>query len=159
MANEILDGTDVICQLLGKGERFSDQPRDPLSQRTVESLDVIGYPLLLFDDSMLLLWNDSLIGTPAICIEPRMLSVALGYQLPKGFGTNSTPVSDMECDNLPTVDVDSNPDPLFVGFLTDETQHLIDFGFKRTDDQFLGKGFDSEVQVIGQLIIQVHHKT
>ena len=55
MANEVLYRADVICQLLGEGERFSDQPRDPLSQRTVESLNVIGYPLLLFDNSMLLL--------------------------------------------------------------------------------------------------------
>ena len=79
MANEILYRADMVCQLLGKGERLSDQPRHPLSQRAVESFDVIGYPLLLFDDSMLLLWNDSLIGTPAICIEHSMLSVALGY--------------------------------------------------------------------------------
>ena len=79
MANEILDGTDVICQLLGKGERFSDQPRDPLSQRIVESLDVIGYPLLLFDHSMLLCFNHTLIRTPAIGIKHSMLPVALGY--------------------------------------------------------------------------------
>ena len=64
----------------------------------------------------------------------------------------------MECDNLPTVDVDSNPDPLFVGFLTDEALHLIDFGFKRTDDQFLHLRFDLEVQVIGQLIIEINHE-
>ena len=159
MTNEILYRANVIRQFLGEGERLSEQPRHPLSQRAVESFDVIGNAPLLFDHSMLLCWNHTHISLPAICIEPRMLSVALGYQLPKGFGTNSTPVSDMECDNLPTVDVGSNPDPLFVGFLTDETQHLIDFGFKRTDYQFLGKGFDSEVQVIGQLIIQVHHKT
>ena len=72
MANEILDGTDVICQLLGEGERFSDQPRYPLSQRTVKPLDVIGYPLLLFDDSMLLFGNDTFVGLPSICIESRM---------------------------------------------------------------------------------------
>ena len=159
VANEILDGTDVICQLLGKGERFSDQPRDPLSQRTVESLDVIGYPLLLFDDLMLLCWNHTHISLPAICIEPRMLSVALGYQLPKGFGTNSTPVSDMECDNLPTTPVHSNPYPLLVGFLTDEAQHLIDFRLQCIDHQFLHFRFGLQVQVIGQLVIEINHET
>ena len=102
MANEILDGTDVICQLLGEGERFSDQPRDPLSQRTVESLDVIGYPLLLFDHPMLLLWNDTFIGLPSICIESCMSPVVFWYQLPKGLCTYPTAISNMECDDLPT---------------------------------------------------------
>ena len=72
VANEILDGTNVIRQLLGKRKRLADQPRDPLSQRAVESLDVIGYPLSLFDDPMLLFGNDTFVGLPSICIESRM---------------------------------------------------------------------------------------
>ena len=79
MANEILDGTNVIRQFLGEGERFSDQPRDPLSQRAVESLDMIGNALLLFDDSMLLLWNDTFVCTPPVCIKGRMSPVAFWY--------------------------------------------------------------------------------
>ncbi len=158
MANEVLYRPNMIGEFLGKGERLPDQTRHPLSQGAVESFDVIGNAPLLFDHSMLLCWNHTHISLPAICIEPRMLSVELGYQLPKGFGTNSTPVSDMECDDLPTTPVHSNPYPLLVCFLTDEALHLIDFGFKRTDYQFLRKGFDLEVGVIGQLIIQVHHK-
>ena len=102
MANEILYRADMVCQLLGKGERLSDQPRHPLSQRAVESFDVIGYPLLLFDDSMLLLWNHTLVCLPAICVESRIAPIALWYGLPKGKGTNSTAVSDVECDDLPT---------------------------------------------------------
>ena len=65
VTDEILYRADVIDQYLGKRERFSDQTRYPLSQRTVESFDVIGYPLLLFDNSMLLLWNHTLICLPA----------------------------------------------------------------------------------------------
>ena len=79
MANEILYRADMVCQLLGKGERLSDQPRHPLSQRAVESFDVIGYPLLLFDDSMLLLWNHTLVCLPPVCIKGRMSPVALWY--------------------------------------------------------------------------------
>ena len=86
MANEILDGADMIGEFLGKRERVSDQPRYPLSQRAVESIDVIGYPLLLFDDSMLLLWNDTFIGLPSICIESCMSPVVFWYQLPSGQG-------------------------------------------------------------------------
>ena len=79
MTDEILDSADVICQLLGKGERLPGQSRDPLSQGTVESLDVIGDAPLFIDDSMLLFGNDPLIGTPAIGIERGMLPVALWY--------------------------------------------------------------------------------
>ena len=79
MANEVLDGANMIGELLGKGKRFSDQTRYSLSQRAVEPLDMVGYPLLLFDHPMLLCWNHTLIRTPAIGIEPRMLPVALGY--------------------------------------------------------------------------------
>ena len=79
MANEVLYRPNMIGEFLGKGERLPDQPRDPLSQRAVESLDVISYPLLLFDDSMLLCFNHTLIRTPAIGIKHSMLPVALGY--------------------------------------------------------------------------------
>jgi len=79
VTNEILDGTNVIRQLLGKGKRLPDQTRYPLSQRAVESFDVIGNALLLFDDSMLLLWNHTLVCTKAIGIERGMLLVALRY--------------------------------------------------------------------------------
>jgi hypothetical protein len=120
---------------------------------------VIGYPLLLFDHSMLLCFNHTRISLPAIGIEHSMLSVALGYQLPKGFGTNSTSIAHMECNNLPTTPVHGNPDPLFVGFLTDEALHFIDFGFKRTDEIFLRFRFGLQVQVIGQLVIEIHHET
>ena len=72
VTNEILDGTNVIRKLFGKGKRLSDQTRYPLSQRAVESFDVIGYPLLLFDHSMLFLWNYTLICLPSVCIESRM---------------------------------------------------------------------------------------
>ncbi len=79
VANEILDGANVIRQFLGKGKRLSDQTRDSLSQGTVKPLDVIGNAPLLFDDPMLVFWNHTLIRLPAICIESRMVPVALGY--------------------------------------------------------------------------------
>ena len=127
MANEILNRADVICQLLGKQERLPDQSRDLLSQGTVESLDVIGDAPLFIDDLMLMVWNDFLIRTPAIGIERGVLQVALGYGLPKRFGALTTPVSDVECDNLPTFHIHSHPYPLLVCFFADEAVHFIDF--------------------------------
>ncbi len=86
MANEILDGADMIGEFLGKRERVSDQPRYPLSQRAVESLDVIGDAPLLVDDPMLLCWNHTLIRTKAIGIESCMSPVVFWCQLPSGQG-------------------------------------------------------------------------
>ena len=71
MANEILDGADVICQLLGKRERLPDQTKYPLSQRAIKPLDMIGYAAMLVDNPMLLFFNHTLIRLPAICIENR----------------------------------------------------------------------------------------
>ena len=79
MTNEILDGSDVICQFLGEGKRLSDQTRHSLSQRAVESLDVIGFTAMFFDHLILLFWNDTRIRLPAICIESRIVPVALWY--------------------------------------------------------------------------------
>ena len=75
----------MIGEFLGKRERVSDQPRYPLSQRAVESLDVIGDAPLLVDDPMLLCWNHTLIRTKAIGIESCMSPVVFWYQLPSGL--------------------------------------------------------------------------
>ena len=72
MANEVFDGSDVICQLLGERKRLSDQARDSLPQGTVKSFDMIGDALLLFDHPMLLLWNHTLVCLPPICIKGRI---------------------------------------------------------------------------------------
>ncbi len=64
----------------------------------------------------------------------------------------------MECDDLPALHIQSHPYPLFVRLLADEAEHLIDFGLQCIDYQFLRFGFDLEVQVIGQLVIEIHHE-
>jgi hypothetical protein len=38
--DKIPDGTNVILQGFGKGQSFSHQPRHPLPQRVVESLNL-----------------------------------------------------------------------------------------------------------------------
>jgi hypothetical protein len=41
---EELDGTDMIGQLLGDGQRLTHQTGHTLSQRVVAPLEVIGFP-------------------------------------------------------------------------------------------------------------------
>jgi hypothetical protein len=43
MANEELNGTDMVGELLGKRQRCAYQTRNALSQRVVEPFDVIGF--------------------------------------------------------------------------------------------------------------------
>ncbi len=43
VADEQLDGPDMIGELLGKRQRLTDQARHTLSQRIVEALDMIGF--------------------------------------------------------------------------------------------------------------------
>ena len=43
MANEELNGTDMVGELLGKRQRRAHQTRNALSQRVVEPFDVIGF--------------------------------------------------------------------------------------------------------------------
>jgi hypothetical protein len=43
MANEELDGPDMVGELLGKRSRRTYQTRNALAQRVVEPLDVIGF--------------------------------------------------------------------------------------------------------------------
>src|SRR5262245_29062186 len=43
MANEELNGTDMVGKLLGKRQRCAYQTRNALSQRVVEPFDVIGF--------------------------------------------------------------------------------------------------------------------
>jgi hypothetical protein len=43
VADEELDGPDMVGELLGKGQRVADQPGHALPQRVVETFDVIGF--------------------------------------------------------------------------------------------------------------------
>src|SRR5919198_3513335 len=61
MANEELNGTDVVGELLGKRQRCAYQTRNALSQRVVEALDVIRFPRKLGDRAVLCRRNHLLI--------------------------------------------------------------------------------------------------
>jgi hypothetical protein len=43
VADKHLDGPDMIGELLGKGQRLTDEPGDPLPQRMVEALNMKVY--------------------------------------------------------------------------------------------------------------------
>ena len=53
MADEELQGPDMVGELLGKGQRVAHQPCNTLPQRVVEPFDVIGFAGLLADGLVL----------------------------------------------------------------------------------------------------------
>ena len=57
MADEILDGADMIGQLFGECQRVTYETGDALPQCVIEPLDVISFPGFLCDSCMLSSWN------------------------------------------------------------------------------------------------------
>ena len=49
----------MVRQLFGEGEGVTDEAGDALSQRVVETLDVVCFPRVLRDGFVLRRWNDS----------------------------------------------------------------------------------------------------
>jgi hypothetical protein len=58
VTNEILDSADMIREFFGEGEGRTDQSRDALPYRIIETLEVIGFPGFLRDSSVLPCRND-----------------------------------------------------------------------------------------------------
>jgi len=50
----------------GEGERLAGEPADALSQREIESLDVVCLPFLFGASAVLLVGHDLLIGVPEV---------------------------------------------------------------------------------------------
>jgi len=76
---------------------------------------------------MLFFWDDIHIRIIKIGIESSVLPVNVRYFPPKLSGALSAMVADMECDNLACFGIQSDPYPLLVAFLSDETPHFVGF--------------------------------
>jgi len=53
MAYEVFDDTDMIGELFGKGQGVAYETGDALSQRVIETLDMIDFPGVLRDGFVL----------------------------------------------------------------------------------------------------------
>ena len=76
MTNEVLDGTDVMRQLLREREGLTHETRHALSQGIVEAFDVIGFPGVLRDGAMLLRWDDPFIDRILVRMEHCPFTIA-----------------------------------------------------------------------------------
>ena len=75
MADEILDGTDMVGQLFGKREGFAHQTGNALSQGIVETFNVIGFPGFLCDSLVSNRWDHALIGLLLIRLERDLFTI------------------------------------------------------------------------------------
>jgi hypothetical protein len=58
MVYEVFDGTNMIGEFFGKCQGVAYETGDTLPQRIIETLDIIGFPGVLRDDSVLCRRND-----------------------------------------------------------------------------------------------------
>jgi hypothetical protein len=75
VADEELDGTDMMGELLGKRQRLTYQARHALAQRIVEALDVIGFAGQLTDRQVLRRGNHPFVYHILIGVKRGMLTV------------------------------------------------------------------------------------
>lgn len=75
MADEVLDGPDMIGQLFGEGQGIPHQPGDALPQGVIETLDMIGFAGVLRNGFVLRSGNHACVDSIVIRIERRPLAV------------------------------------------------------------------------------------
>lgn len=137
MADEILDGTAMIGQLFGEGERVTHQPRDALSEGVIETLNTIGFTDFFRDRFVLLSWDHALVGFILIRIEHRLRALHLWQIRPQLLRTITTAIADVKRNDLACLLVHGDPEPLLVGLLFHEATHLIRFHLKTPYDHIL----------------------
>jgi hypothetical protein len=86
VTDEELHGTDMVGELLGKGQRVADQPCNALPQRGVSTFDVIGFARSFADRFVLRRRNHLLIYHIVIRVKCGVLTVCLGNLCPQLLG-------------------------------------------------------------------------
>jgi hypothetical protein len=78
VADEELDGTDMVFYLLGEGQRRADEARKALPQGVVEPCDMIGFPGLLRDGFVALCRNDAIVHFILVRVKYGVFLIDLG---------------------------------------------------------------------------------
>ena len=156
MAYEELDGTDVICQFLGKRQRLAHQTGHALSQRVIEALDVIGCSGVLGDGLVLLRWDHPFIDSILVRVKHCLFTIA--QRTIRVLATLAAAISDMKRNDLAGDRIHGDPDPLFLGFLLYQAPHLIGFRFQSRQHHRCRPCGELHVEIIGTGRKAFHHK-
>lgn len=75
MMKEVPNGTHMIGEIFRERQRFSDEPRDPLSEGAIKPFDVISLARFFTDGPMAFRGQHRFIGGPEIGIADRALAI------------------------------------------------------------------------------------
>jgi hypothetical protein len=148
VTNKILDGADVIRECFGEGEGLTHQAGHALSQRVIEALNVIGFPGVLRDGTVLPRWNDPFIDGILVRMKRRLCTVEqrnIGLEF---LAALVATISHMKRNALAGGRIHGDPDPLFVRLLLYKAPHLISFGFQTGQEHRWGLCWELHMQVI-----------
>jgi hypothetical protein len=125
--NEIPNRTDMIGQLFGKSQRFAHQPPNPLPQRVIDALDMIGLTTLLADRAVPFGRQDHAVGLVEIAVADGTLSIDWREAVPQCLRSDVVACSDRNPDNLSGLAIQRQPEPLLIALTPNERPQLIAF--------------------------------
>jgi hypothetical protein len=149
VANEVLDGTDVMRQCLGEREGLAHQTGNALPQRVIEALNMIGFPGFLRNGAVLLRGYHPFIDFILVCMERRLFTVDHWHVGPERLATLATPIPHVKGNDLTRSRIHRNPDPLLVRLLLHEAPHLIGFRFQAGQQHRCWLCWEPDMEVIG----------
>jgi hypothetical protein len=158
VADEELDGTDVVRQFLGERQRVAPQTRKPLPQGVVETFDVIRLPGVL-RNSVVLAWrNHALIDLRSSGVDRGLRWIDFWDLRPELCPTLTTPVAHVKRHDLARLGVHGHPAPWLVRLLPDEAPHFIGLGFQPPHDHGCWLDWELDREVIGAGCDAFHSK-
>ena len=158
VADEILDGPEMVGQLFGKRQGFAHETRNAWSQGVVEAFDVMRFAGFLRHGCMLGWWNHALVGFVWIRMAPGRLTVHQGHLGPQLFGSLTTAVAHVQRDALARLCIQSHPQPWLVRLLSYTAPQLVSFGFQPPNDHIGWTDGQLDVSVLGTGRQALDHK-
>ena len=116
MADEQLDGSDMIGEPLGKRQRLTHQTGDALAQCVVEPFNVIGFARQLADRFVLRRRHHLRIDDILLRVQRGVLTVGWRHLRPQVLGTFVAAIAHVKGNDLAGLGIQSDPHPLLVGF-------------------------------------------
>ena len=140
MADEELDGTNVVLDLLREGQGVADEAGETLSQGVVEALDMIGLPRFFRDGLVALSRDDALVHFILVRVKSGVFMINLRNLSPQGVGVFTAPIAHVKRNDLARSGVHGQPNPLFVGLFLNEAPHFVAFSLQFVDQYFIDTG-------------------
>jgi hypothetical protein len=109
-----------------EGERLTDESCQPLSQRVVEPLDVIGFSFVLVDRPVMPFGNHCKIGFPEVGVG-SFITIAFGYPAPEQLAGHFASIAQRVSDYLPRSAAKRQPEPHLIALGRNKRPEFIQF--------------------------------